>query len=189
MKGKIILLLLLAIISNANVFAQSGNYKCCIENIVNPDPTTIEFDVFLEWNGIDSQRLTAVQGGIKFNYDEVANGGTITGSFKPGSADKALPRYQQSPKWNVNPLSKQIRLLAAIAPDSAAIKIPPPPGIKLGTFVMKNTAPFKSISNLNFEWSFASGSSTTTKTQVSTYTEGIFSTKDITVPGNHCVKK
>jgi hypothetical protein len=42
--------------------------------------------------------------------------------FVPGSADPALPAVQQNPNWNINPVSKQIRFLAAVAtPATVAV--------------------------------------------------------------------
>ncbi len=189
MKRKSLYIIYVFISIATTVFSQSKDYKCCIQNIKNPDPKTIEFDVFLEWEGMDSPKFTFLQAGINFNYDDIANGGTITGAYKQGSADKSLPRYQQSPKWNINQNSKQIRLLAAICPDSAAVNIPPPPGFRLGTFVMTNTVPFKNISRLNLEWSFTPGSATKTVTKISIYQPVLAMPKDVTVPGNHCIKR
>ncbi len=189
MKTKQLLIVTLVMLFSISAFAQSKDYKCCIQNIIFPDPNTIEFDVFLEWNGMDSPKFTLLQAGIDFNYDEISAGGKITGSFKPGSADKSLPKNQQSPQWKFNEISKQIRLLAAIVQDSSAITIPPSPGIKLGTFVLKNTVPFKDASKINLEWSFKIGSATKTKTMLSVYQPGIGVPKDITVPGNHCIRK
>jgi hypothetical protein len=179
----------LLMLFTTSVFSQSKDYKCCIQNIKSPDSKTIEFDIYLEWNGMDSPKFALFQGGIDFNYDEIANGGTVTGSYKAESADKKLSKYQRDPKWKFNETSKQIRLLAAIAPDSVASVLPPAPGIKLGTFVLKNTKPFKDVSKLNFEWYFGFGSATKTKTMVSVYQPGLAMPKDITVQGNHCVKK
>jgi hypothetical protein len=189
MKSKKNLFAVLLMLLTTSVFSQSKDYKCCIQNIKTPDSKTIEFDIYLEWNGMDSPKFTLFQAGIDFNYDVVANGGTVTGFYKPESADNRLPKYQRYPKWKFNETSKQIRLLAAIAPDSIAIVIPPSPGIKLGTFVLQNTVPFKDVSKLNFEWSFGFGSATKTKTMISVYQPGLAMPKDITVPGNHCVKK
>ena len=170
-------------------FSQTNDYKCCIKNIRNVNPATIEFDIFIESSGKNKQKLTAMQGGINFNYEAIADGGTITGTFKQGSADPLLPRTQQSPRWNINPQSKQIRLLAAIAHDSIAVVIQSTPGMRIGTFVMTNTVPFKKEVIPDFTWLFKTGSGSTSKTQLTTYVNGATITKDITVPENHCVKK
>ena len=180
---------LLLILFSVKGFSQEDNYNCYIKNIKQTNEKTLEFDVFLEWTGRSSQKLTFFQAGINFNYDGMAGGGVITGTFKPGSVDPSLPNAQQKLNWNINQSSKQIRLKTGIAMDSVAVSIPPAPGFRLGTFVMTNTVPFSKSSKPDFNWSFATGSSTMTKTMVTVYLNGTKTPKDITNPKNHLVKE
>ncbi len=170
-----------------DVFSQANAYQCCIRNIQQTSPTQIEFDVILEWTGTNAAKFQFFQAGINFNYSALSNGGTITGTFKTGSADATLPLIQQSPNWNINSTSKQIRLLASVAsPSSTAATVPPPPGFRLGTFVMTNTVPFSATSPA-FVWSFTTGSATLTQTKVGFYINGATTGSDITNPGSHCI--
>ncbi len=179
---------ILIFFSTNNVLAQANNYYCYIENIRLTSTSTIEFDVRIEWTGSNTQKLTLFQAGINFNYAGLANGGTITGAFKPGSADPLLPGAQHAPNWNINQSSKQIRMLAAIvAPSTNAISIPGPPGFRLGTFVITNTVPFSLSSSPNFAWSFATGTATTSITQISAYINGATTGTNITIPSNHFI--
>lgn len=188
-KKIIIFNFLLLMLFSLKSFSQEENYNCYIKNIKNINEKTIEFDVFLEWTGTSSQKFTFFQAGINFNYDVMAGGGVITGIHKPGSADPSLPNAQQKLNWSINQSSKQIRLKTSIAMDSVAVSIPPPPGFRLGTFVMTNTVPFSKSSKPDFSWSFAPGSSTMTKTMVTVYLNGTKAPKDITNPKNHLVKE
>jgi len=156
-------------------FAQKPNdYNVCIRNIQQTSPNIIELDVWLEWTGTNSQKFLAFQGGLDFNYDGLANGGVITGSFVQGSADRALPAAQQAPNWNINPVSKQIRFLAAIAtPASVAVATPAPPGFRLGTLRLTNTVPYKANTPMNFAWSFLTGNNNTTQSKEFFYLNGL----------------
>lgn len=165
---------LMAAMFCGQTFAQKPNdYNVCIRNIHQTSPNIIELDVWLEWTGTNTQKFLAFQGGMNFNYDGLSNGGVITGAFVPGSADPALPAAQQAPNWNVNPVSKQIRFLAAIAtPASIAVATPAPPGFRLGTLRLTNTVPFKVNTPMNFEWSFLTGNSNTTQSKELFYLNG-----------------
>src|SRR5205085_3462406 len=169
-------------------YSQANNYNCCIKNAHQTSPNTLEFDVWIEWTGSNVQKFQYLQGGINFNYAGIANGGTLTGLFKAGSADPALPAVQQAPNWNINASSKQIRLLASIAtPSSIAATIPGPPGFRLGTFVITGSQPFTSSSTPNFAWSFLTGTSSTTQSKVAAYLNGATTATDITSSSFHCV--
>jgi hypothetical protein len=183
----ILCLVLWCFVSRPTVLAQTNGYQCCIKNLQQTSPTEIQFDVMLEWSGTNSAKLTFLQGGINFNYNALSNGGVITGAFKPGSADPSLPPVQQTPNWNINTVSKQIRLLAAIAtPSTIATPVSVAPGFRVGTFVMTNTVPFSSNSPA-FAWSFVTGSSTTTQTKMGFYINGATTSVDITNQSSHCV--
>ncbi len=186
---KLFLNVLFLILFNFKGFSQGNNYNCSIKNVKTTSPSSLEFDIFIEWTGTNEQKFTFFQAGINFNYIGMCNGGIITGSFKPGSADASLPSIQQKAKWEINQSSKQIRLRSAIAGDSIAISIPPPPGFRLGTFIMSNTVPFTKSAKPDFAWSFSNGSSSTTKTKVAAYVNNAVIPIDITIPKNHLVIK
>lgn len=148
--------------------SQAQLFHCDIKNITQPNNTTIEFDVYIYSTGTDVLRLGGFQGGIYFNYNALANGGTITGSFVAGSSynpstNSQLPSPQNAANWNINTTSHQIRMLASIQTQFANAAIIPntAPGIRLGTFRMINTVPFSSCVRPDFTWSFISGSGLT----------------------------
>jgi len=183
----IVLSFLFLMLFTVKGYSQANNYNCCIKNITQTSPSTFEFDVWLEWTGSNTEKLTFFQAGINFNYAGIANGGTMTGTFKAGSANPGLAAVQQAPNWNINATSKQIRMLAAIAtPSIVASTVPAPPGWRLGTFVITNTVPFTTNSSPDFVWSYLTGTSTTTKTQVSFYLNGATTGTDVTIVGQQC---
>lgn len=183
MATKIIRLLVMLIACtgiSATAFSQN-EYKCYIKNISQTNDRTLVFDVWIEWTGAGANKFQSFQAGIDFNYWVMANGGTITGAFVPGSADASLPAVQQVPNWTINSSSKQIRMLAAIAtPSSTAVSIPAAPGIRLGSFKMTNTVAFLSNSTPDFTWQFETGSATTTKTAVTAYLNGASTAESVT---------
>jgi hypothetical protein len=163
------ILLLMSCIS----YGQTNTYNMYLNNISYTSCTTMEFDIWLEWTGTNTQKLQFFQAGINFNYNQLANGGIITGEFVQGSADTSLPSIQQIPNWSINQSSKQIRMLAQIAsPPSTALSIPAPPGIRMGTFRLTNTVDFSAGAVPDFTWTFSSGTSSTTETKLNFYLAG-----------------
>lgn len=157
-------------------------YHSEIKNIVQPNNTTIEFDVIIYNTGVDTLYLAGYQAGIYFNYNGLANGGTITGGFVPGSSynpatGNQLFAPQNNPNWNINATSHQIRLIAAIqtAKPLAAVLLPNAAPVKMGTFRMTNTVPFTTCTKPNFVWSFVPGSGLT-NTSVIGWINGAVST-------------
>ena len=187
---RIILSVLFFLLINGNVFSQEPNsYNLCVRNLHQTTSNVYEMDVWLEWTGTNTQKFQFFQGGLYFNYAGIANGGTITGAYVAGSANPSLPAVQQAPIWNINATSKQIRMISSIASASLAIAIPAPPGIRLGTFRMTNTVPFTANASLNFAWSFATGTSTTTQTKEAFYLNGSSTSTgflDSSPYPNHC---
>ncbi len=174
---------------NADSFGQTNTYNARLKNINFVSCRTLEFDIWLEWTGTNTQKFQYFQAGINFNYSGLSNGGTMTGAFVPGSSDPSLTIDQQSPNWNINPTSKQIRMLAAIASqDSSAAITPGPPGFRLGTFRIDNTADFSPGATPDFVWSFTSGSSTQTQTRVAFYLAGSAFGTDVTDQSTHYVE-
>ncbi|MBL7764995.1 MAG: T9SS type A sorting domain-containing protein [Chitinophagaceae bacterium] len=151
-------------------FAGNNNYTCSVKNIHQINAYQLEFDIWIEATTNDPMKFQCFQGGLNFNYDGIANGGTITGEFVKGSAYDKLPKIQQNPNWVINAHSKQIRLLPVIAtPSSIAMVIPTMGGFKVGTFRMTNTVPFTANATPDFSWSFASSTANVTKSMVTTY--------------------
>jgi hypothetical protein len=166
---KIFLVIYFLCITN-NVSAGPNDYNLCLKNQKLISDSTFEFEIWISWTGTNKQKFQFFQGGLDFNYDEVANGGTITGQFVPGSADKKLPPQQQQPNWNINQTSKQIRMMAAIGyPVNLAVATPPPPGFRLGKFRMKNTVAFKKGVQFKLKWNYGFGSGSTTQTKEGFY--------------------
>lgn len=168
---KKLLLLFAIVISVLGVQAQSFHTE--IKNIVQPNNTTIEFDIYIYNTGTDVMYLAGYQAGINFNYAGLANGGTITGSFVAGSSwnpatSSQLTAPMNNPNWNINATSNQIRLIAAIIISKSSCPILPTtgPGIKMGTFRMTNTVPFSSCTKPNFIWGFVTGTGLTKSTAI-----------------------
>ena len=140
-------------------FSQGLNdYNTCVRNLHQNSTSEMEFDIFLEWTGTNTAFLTAFQGGMTWNYLGLANTGVITGAFVPGSADARLPAAQTAPNWSINSTSKEIRFLAATQLFLAGpVRVPGPPGLKLGTFRITNTVPFTPNATPNFTWRYATG--------------------------------
>lgn len=165
-------LLLVNLLAVASQLAFAGGFNCTIKNIHQPAHTNnvLEFDVYLNSTTKDQIKFQAFQGGIQFNYDQLANGGVITGKYVKNSADPQLNGLQQNPNWNINPATKQIRLLAAIQPTANLAKVIPAEGIKLGTFRMTNTVPFATATP-DLTWSF-NNASNKTKSGVTVFANG-----------------
>lgn len=160
---KKILLFSLFVLAAGMTFANT--ITCTIKNIHQPNQSknVIEFDVYLKSTSSQPLKFQAFQAGIDFNYDGLANGGVITGEFVKNSGDKRFSGNQVTPNWNINPITKQIRLLAAIQPSNVLAAPIPEEGIKLGTFRMTNTVPFGSATP-NFKWTFQVGHNLTKST-------------------------
>ena len=104
-------------------YCQGNAYTGCIKNVTQTAPNQFQFDLVLEWTGTNTAKLQSAAWGIDFGYSALANGGTITGAFKPGSAEITLPPSQQNPSWSINQTSKSIRLNAAIETLQASAKL------------------------------------------------------------------
>ncbi len=187
--SRIIFSCMFLILLTGNVHSQTNTYNVYLKNITFVDCRNLEFEIWLEWTGTNTQKFQFFQAGINFNYAGLSNGGTMTGAYVAGSGDASLPANQQAPNWNINASSKQIRMLAAIAtPSSIAATTPPPPGFRLGKFRITNTADFPSGTTPNFAWSFATGSSSTTQTKVAFYLGGATTAVDVTVQASHQIE-
>ena len=92
-------------------FSQGNTYNCYLKNITYVDSRNLEFEIWLEWTGTNTNKFQLYQAGIDFNYAGLAAGGTMTGRFVAGSADPSLPAgVQQSPNWNAPLKVDRIRL-------------------------------------------------------------------------------
>lgn len=181
------ILLMISLLQVHKLNAQVTDYNCCIKNITQVSPDTLEFDIWVENVGTNTLKLTGLQCGINFNHAGMVNGGSLSPSVILGSPDPSLPSSQQNPTVQINATSLQFRVAAAVAtPSTAAATIPPPPGIRIARFRITNTVPFTANSTPNFGWQFVS-SSTTTKTALAAYVNSSSIAVDITIPAKHCV--
>ena len=78
---RILLIQFILILSLKVGFAQENSYNCYLKNINQIDSKNLEFDIWLEWTGTNSQLFRGYQAGIDFNYTGIVNGGTITGAL------------------------------------------------------------------------------------------------------------
>ena len=181
-------LLLFLVLQLSLISAYSQAYHCEIMNIIQPNNTTIDFDIYLYKTTSDTLLLGSFQGGINFNYAGLANGGTITAGFVPGSSwnpttNSQLPPPQNAPfsNWFISPVSQQIRMTAAIVTSPlVAAEIPStPPGLRIGTCRLTNTVPFSSCERPDFVWSFVTGASIT-KTAIAAFVNSATSQASLT---------
>lgn len=173
------LVMLTGLLLSATNQSNAQTYRCDLKNINYPTPNTLEFDIWLENTGSNVYLLQILQMGIEFNYDGMANGGVITGSFVSGSNTLPAPQNNLTTNTSVNATSKQFRVTASIQTSSAnAVAITSTP-LKYGTFRLTNTQPFAIGAAPNFIWSFLT-SSNRTKTLVSCWTNGATSGASVT---------
>ncbi len=171
------------------VFSQTNTSNLYLKNIAFVDCRTLEFDIWLEWTGTNTQKLAFFQAGINFNYTGLANGGTLTGAVITGTPDASLPVVQQNPNWSINQTSKQIRMTAAIAtPVQTAVATPPPPGYRLGRFRLTNTVDFVAGTTPNFAFNFAVGTASTTQTKVAWYLGSSTTATDVTASNTQFIE-
>ena len=187
---KILLSSLILTMFTVQSYSQVTNtYNCYLKNITYVDCKHLDFEIWLEFIGTNTQQFQFFQAGINFNYAGMANGGTMTEAFQAGSADASLPAVQRAPNSNLNATSKQIRILAAIAtPSSIAVPIPAPPGFRLGRFRITNTADFTLGSTPNFTWRYVTGSGSTTQTNIALYLAGATTGTSVTDSTHHFVE-
>lgn len=151
------------------------NYTCSIENITTTSSSTLEFDIMIA--GDSNLKLQVFQAGIEFNYTELANGGTITSSWVPGTATELLPVGNQDLSIetgsNMGPLLvgsgyRQIRITAKTGIGvGAAINLSNTPA-RYVRMRLSNTVPFAPCASPNFIWSFTNASGRT-RTAVAAY--------------------
>jgi hypothetical protein len=142
------------------VVTDSIAYACKLTNIVQTDTSTITFDIYVTNLGVDTLKFAALEANISFNYTGIANGGTITGTFEPGSASSSLATIQKSPRWKVENSTKRIIFKLYPPPVvGSCYKIPYTDSVKLGTFILVDTKPFTWNSQASFAWAFTPGAS------------------------------
>lgn len=171
-----------------NGFPQTNTYNCYLKNINQVDRKNLEFDIWLEWTGTNTQLFCGFQAGVDFNYDGMANGGIITGAFVPGSAG-AVGVQQTSPTWILDQTSKQIRMyFLQASPSILAVPTPPPPGFRLGTFRMTCSTDFTEGSTPGFTWYFIGTGNHHTTTNLFFYLNGETIGTNLTLPSQHFVE-
>lgn len=149
-----------AISASPAVTADSISYACKITNIVQQDTATLTFDVYITNTGLDTLKFASLDGNVSFDYFGISNGGTLAGAFVPGSASASLATIQKTPDWNVDPVTKHIIMKSYAAPVvGSCFKIPYTDSVKIGTFILVDTKPFKINSTASFVWKITPGSS------------------------------
>jgi hypothetical protein len=169
--------------------AQANNYNCVIKNVNQVSNTELDFDIWLEWTGTNTAYLAQLEAGINLNYAGIANGGTLSGSFVPGSADPSLPAAQQVPNLcEINTTSLQFRFSTpSISPNTSALLIPGAPGIRIGTLRITNTVSFTAGATPNLTWSFSPTSATTTRSRISAYVNTSTIPSGLVIQAGHSV--
>ena len=169
--------------------AQANNYNCVIKNVNQVSNTELDFDIWLEWTGTNTAYLAQLEAGVNFNYAGIANGGTLSGSFVPGSADPGLPAAQQGPNLcEINATSLQFRFSTpSISPNTSALLIPGAPGIRIATLRITNTVSFTAGSTPNLAWSFTPTSATTTRSRISAYVNTSTIPSGLVIQAGHSV--
>jgi hypothetical protein len=172
-----------------SAMAQANNYNCVIKNVNQVSNTELDFDIWLEWTGTNTAYLAQLEAGVNFNYAGIANGGTLSGSFVPGSADPSLPAAQQVPNLcEINATSLQFRFSTpSISPNTSALLIPGAPGIRIATLRITNTVSFTAGSTPNLAWSFTPTSATTTRSRISAYVNTSTIPSGLVIQAGHSV--
>ena len=81
---RILLSTMFLIMLTGQAFSQGNTYKCYLKNITYVDSRNLEFEIWLEWTGTNTNKFQFYQAGIDFNYAGLAAGGTMTGAFVAG---------------------------------------------------------------------------------------------------------
>ena len=179
------ILISLVVVFSSSVFSQTNNYQCNMTNIWTFS-NYIEFEVLLSWTGTNNAKLAQFSAGIDFNYDDIANGGTLTGSFVSGSASALLPISQQTVSANIDPISHQFRILGAFSNTSSAYTLPMNSSISLGRFRITNSVPIPSPRQGLYSWSFVTASNKT-KTKLMCYIGTSTVATEVTIPSAYNV--
>lgn len=183
-----LIVLISLVITGNRMNAQANNYSCVLKNIHLASGTELEFEIWLQWTGTNTAYLASLEAGINFNYAGIANGGTLTGSFIPGSADPSLPAIQQTLNCEVNATSLQFRVFAAlVSPNTAATQIPTSSAIRIGKFRITNTVAFTTGVTPNFAWSFAPTSANTTRSRITAYINNSTVASGLVIQAGHTV--
>lgn len=176
------------VIAGNRLNAQANNYSCVLKNIHLASATELEFDIWLQWTGTNTAYLASLEAGINFNYAGIANGGTLTGSFVPGSADPSLPAIQQTLNCEVNATSLQFRVFAAlVSPNTSATQIPTSAAFRIGRFRITNTVAFTTGVTPNFTWSFTPTTANTTRSRITAYINNSTVASGLVIQAGHTV--
>ncbi|MFZ4752658.1 MAG: hypothetical protein ACOYLG_04885, partial [Chitinophagaceae bacterium] len=168
---------LLVLFTAGTTMAQVHTLQLSMQNVTNPTPNTVEFEMWIKNMTPDSvSKLSFLQFGIDLPAN-IGNGGTL--SCSKIAANPLLPATQQatgSPAVQLQPATPTIRVAAQTTSEGLAATIPSTGnGIWYGTYRITNTAAFAANAVMTFTPVLNSSPSTKTRTSVAAYVNGAVS--------------
>ena len=168
---------LLVLFTAGTTMAQVHTLQLSMQNVTNPTPNTVEFEMWIKNMTPDSvSKLSFLQFGIDLPAN-IGNGGTL--SCSKIAANPLLPATQQaagSPAVQLQPATPTIRVAAQTTSEGLAAVIPSTGnGIWYGTYRITNTAAFAANAVMTFTPVVNSSPSTKTRTSVAAYVNGAVS--------------
>jgi hypothetical protein len=168
---------LLVLFTAGTTMAQVHTLQLSMQNVTNPTPNTVEFEMWIKNMTPDSvSKLSFLQFGIDLPAN-IGNGGTL--SCSKIAANPLLPATQQaagSPAVQLQPATPTIRVAAQTTSEGLAAAIPSTGnGIWYGTYRITNTAAFAANAVMTFTPVVNSSPSTKTRTSVAAYVNGAVS--------------
>jgi hypothetical protein len=153
--------------------AQVHTLQLSMQNLTNPTPTTVEFEMWIKDLSPDSTTLLSfIQYGIDLPAN-IGNGGTMT--FSKIAANPLLPASQQAagtPQLQGQPAAPTIRVASQTTTPALASAIPNAGnGIWYGTYRITNSVPFAQNAVMTFT-PVANQAGAKTRTIVAAYVNG-----------------
>ena len=147
---KLSLFSFLFILISAGGYSQActGNQvTTTLQNITNPTPTTLEFDVFISNTGTTSLQLAALQGAVIYNTGMLPTGatGTFTCITQPSQTGN-FPNFNNLPTVTHTVASRQLRWTstAVTLVSGNTVNLPPNTPLKFARFRFSSTLPWTS---------------------------------------------
>ncbi|MFZ4105945.1 hypothetical protein, partial [Flavobacterium sp.] len=162
---KLSLLTFLLLLLTANGYSQPcpGNQvTVSLQNITNPTPTTIEFDVFISNTGSNSLKLAALQGGVIYNSGFLPAGatGTFTCITQPPASGN-FTNFNNLPTVLHTAASRQLRWTSTPVSLSSGntVNLPPNTPLKFARFKFESSIAWTTnfAGTLTEQYTIASG--------------------------------
>ena len=145
-----LLFLVVILLTGFDLQAQAPTYACIAKNDTLQSQTVYQFDVYIYRTGATDLYLNNYQLSFQINNSAaILNGGTLTGSYVPGSSDLPAPWTLGGVNIFATGGQMQVRLDGVAANTSGTLI--PVSGLRIGSFQIINSVPFGQ-SNMNMCW-------------------------------------